>query len=383
MELESPTKTITEQEATEFQKVKKQKRKNIDRSPQNIEVESKKYRKIFPKLCMTFKEKTLLNEIETSLSEIHKDLYSLCSQKDEKTIILQPTTERELNICIQDFTDKIENLNKKFLLTNENKVFKKYAMNKIQIDISIEEINKVLKHNNIIASNIKRETNYWGTVTTLITFDSINSIENTKIEIYSETKIIRKFTPKSLQRCTRCQKLGHNYKNCKNKASCVRCSQSNCGKECNSTIRLCTNCKGNHSAAYLGCTYYKKMTEIYLAQEKEEVIKKELKLQEEKLKSQENKIKTFAECVKTINKTQKEQLENKEKINKLTAEVKFNPKDLLLILNKCFQIILALKENKHRPYLIFDCIRENFNKIFGEILTKDEMKKLINIKTTI
>ena len=64
------------------------------------------------------------------------------------------------------------------------------------------------------------------------------------------------------------------------------------------------------------------------------MIKKDLKIQEQKLYEQEQKIKTFADCVKTVNTTQKIQQENKENINKLKSEIIINPKDLLLILNK-------------------------------------------------
>ena len=378
---ESPTRIMSENETSDFQIVKNSKRKNNDRSPQNLEGNSKKSRKTFPKFALFFKEKTLIKEIKEKLISIHKDIIDICQQKDDKTIILIPTTERELNICLLDFSEKLTNLNKKSILTQENKMNNKYAINKIQIDISIQEIEKILKSKSIIAYNIKRETNFWGTVTTLVTFETACNLTNIKLDIYNETKTIRKFTPKQLQRCTRCQRLGHNFKKCKNEKACVRCARNDCGKECNFQTRLCTNCKGPHSAAYLGCPYQRQMREDFYAKEKEENIRKEIKNQQQKLEIQENKIKTFAECVKTINNNQKENLQNKEKINKIISEPKISPKDLLLILNKCFQYIMSLKNDKNRPYLIFDCVRENFNKIFGEVMTKEDMKKQINNKT--
>ena len=211
--IESPTKTINETETNEFQTIKKQKRKNIDRSPQNIEENSKKSRKSFPSFGLVFKQKTTLEDIENDLNKTHKELFNLCKQKNNNTFTMTPTSERELNICLLDFTPELKHFSKKFLITNENKFSNKYAINKIQIDISMEEVDKTLKYNNILAINLIRETNYFGTITTLITFESTDILKNTKFELYEETRTIRKFTPKALQRCSNCQRYGHSYKN--------------------------------------------------------------------------------------------------------------------------------------------------------------------------
>lgn len=58
-----------------------------------------------------------------------------------------------------------------------------------------------------------------------------------------------------VQRCYRCNKLGHIKKNCPaKKETCTTCASPNHkADKCDSPKRHCINCKGDHSAAYGGC----------------------------------------------------------------------------------------------------------------------------------
>ena len=63
---------------------------------------------------------------------------------------------------------------------------------------------------------------------------------------------------KLLYKCYTCNKIGHLTKNCKLKDKlCPKRNDTNFSGTCPKAIWSCTNCNGNHSAAYRGCTSIK------------------------------------------------------------------------------------------------------------------------------
>ena len=61
-----------------------------------------------------------------------------------------------------------------------------------------------------------------------------------------------------VRRCTRCQKLNHTAKFCKQSIQiCPRCGERGHGREGCSASPSCQNCSGPHNAAWLGCPEYR------------------------------------------------------------------------------------------------------------------------------
>ena len=59
---------------------------------------------------------------------------------------------------------------------------------------------------------------------------------------------------KLIYKCYTCNKIGHLAKNWKLKDKlCPKCNNTNCSSTCLKAIWKCTNCNGNHSAAYREC----------------------------------------------------------------------------------------------------------------------------------
>ena len=137
------------------------------------------------------------------------------------------------------------------------------CINKYSLEKEPSEVRKCLCENGIKYS-FRRKINTRGQPTTVICFKT--NKENTEIlkkegiVINNEVFTVRKYINKEniVTRCTKCQKFGHQYKNCNQKNyTCVRCGGNSCGQICEKDTRSCVNCKGNHSAAYKGCTVYK------------------------------------------------------------------------------------------------------------------------------
>ena len=65
--------------------------------------------------------------------------------------------------------------------------------------------------------------------------------------------------------CYNCQKFGHNARDCRSKVHCVVCSGSHAVKlspiKSKESVK-CTNCGGNHTASYGGCSYMKNDREV-------------------------------------------------------------------------------------------------------------------------
>ena len=72
---------------------------------------------------------------------------------------------------------------------------------------------------------------------------------------------VEPYSPRPV-RCFKCQRLGHGAKDCIAKQpSCSSCgTRGHTAATCQTTKRHCINCKGEHSAAYLGCPAIKSHT---------------------------------------------------------------------------------------------------------------------------
>ena len=97
---------------------------------------------------------------------------------------------------------------------------------------------------------------------TLVTFSVVNSSDKTELlksglVINNQKKAVRDYINRDIQMIYKfftCNKIGRLTKNCKPKAKpCPKCNNSNCSVNCPKLIWKCTNCGGNHSAAYNGC----------------------------------------------------------------------------------------------------------------------------------
>ena len=71
--------------------------------------------------------------------------------------------------------------------------------------------------------------------------------------------------------CYNCQNFGHNASQCKYKSRCVVCGGSHSLNNCqsrssdnvgDSSLVVCANCKGNHTANYGGCIYVKRAQQV-------------------------------------------------------------------------------------------------------------------------
>lgn len=60
-------------------------------------------------------------------------------------------------------------------------------------------------------------------------------------------------------RCYNCQIFGHLAHNCKRKPVCAKCSGGHKTSDCTDTKRKCSNCLGDHSAAYKNCPKYQQV----------------------------------------------------------------------------------------------------------------------------
>lgn len=72
----------------------------------------------------------------------------------------------------------------------------------------------------------------------------------------------------TVAQCHRCQRFGHTKNYCQHPFACVKCAGKHPSTTCtvSKTSLKCANCKGKHTANYLGCPAYKIATKLVQAQ---------------------------------------------------------------------------------------------------------------------
>ena len=135
------------------------------------------------------------------------------------------------------------------------------CINKVNTAITFEDIEEAFICRDIPIKNLKRCTRADGRAMTLIMFELVNFEDRSKllkngISIDNQNKIVRDYINRErlIYKSYTCNKIGHLTKNCKLKDKlCPKCNSANCSGNCPKAIWKCTNCNGNHSAAYKGC----------------------------------------------------------------------------------------------------------------------------------
>ena len=206
-------------------------------------------------------------------------------------------------------------------------------------------------HIDTIGENIKIEglhRKYTQLPTSLILFKTTDKIAqdkllNTKIKINNEIHQIRLYIEKTQNQCTKCRKIGHLKKECKNKFVCPRCASQYCAPmNCQNNFKKCANCNGAHSATYKNCPILKQSTNN--------------KFKEKISKTQNEQIR---EENRNILQTQMEQKQTiKTESNKMTQEINALRE---IVKNQETIINQTLKEIDIRDQKIQELI-ENFNK---------------------
>jgi len=74
---------------------------------------------------------------------------------------------------------------------------------------------------------------------------------------------VKPYIPQPI-RCMKCQGFGHIAAHCKRQVRCVRCGKGHSVEECpvkdDLAQAVCVNCKGQHSAAFKGCSKYQEVS---------------------------------------------------------------------------------------------------------------------------
>ena len=102
----------------------------------------------------------------------------------------------------------------------------------------------------------------------ILTFNSCNLPEH--VNLGWTRCSVRLYIPRP-RRCFKCQRFGHGTNTCRQQTGLC----SNCGEEahempCN-RVAHCANCRGNHPASSINCTYYRTEQEILATQAKENI----------------------------------------------------------------------------------------------------------------
>ena len=134
-------------------------------------------------------------------------------------------------------------------------------INKVNTSTTLKGIEEAFIYKDIPIKNLKRYTRADGTAMTLVMFDLL-SLEDKSVFLKNgilfnnQVKAVRDYInrEKLIYKCFTYNKIGYLTKNCELKDKlCPKCNSKNCSDNCPKAIWKCTNCNGNHSAAYRGC----------------------------------------------------------------------------------------------------------------------------------
>ena len=190
------------------------------------------------------------------VKEIHDLVGKIKGMVKEKNMLtVRCENERQVLKLLQ--ITELAGINVKATQYSGSQVTTKGVIHKIDTQISNEEIEEVLKEQNVV--NAKRflkkiRGEIVATPSVLITFKGKNLPETLNF-LYEVRQVDNYFPP--VPRCYKCQLFGHIKANCKGKLRCVRCGGEHEFEECASKDNpKCLRCGENHSAAFQGCKHY-------------------------------------------------------------------------------------------------------------------------------
>ena len=332
------------------------------------------------------------NNIEIIANEIKRckpnlEILEIKKLKKGGIRVTVPDTHN-LNIAVQEWP--IDSLGGNSFTTLINDMRDTICINKYSVEKEANEVRKYLSENDIKYDSFRRKVNTRGQPTTLICFktnkENTEKLKKEGMLINNEVFTVRSYINKEniVSRCTKCQKFGHHYKNCNQKNyTCVRCGGNSCGKICEKDTRSCANCKGNHSAAYKGCTVYKahqkkaeqdqllkistknlKNTETDLKNSYADIVKKTevgMKIEKEKMENLYKKLQKaeqfMCECQDITEKLEEEEKNKNIKIMEMEKKIDILEKkiishiDIAVILTDCIARCFGGKEDKNTEIL--------------------------------
>ena len=197
--------------------------------------------------------------------------------------------------------------------------------------------------------------------------------------------------------CYRCQGFGHNAAHCRYKPRCLVCAGPHSLRDCTKKMAesrienvKCSNCKGDHTANYGGCPFYKDAKEVEKLRVSNKVSYRDaVKLQKDgkakKIQSSQRQIGAPAERISNsensqsshsqIQATQSQKLSTKKSIATQTDSTA-NSVDRIEIIKGLAIIISNLFENKvpHNP-ITKDNVIQIFNKTFMTNIVKSDLNQ--------
>ena len=233
-------------------------------------------------------------------------------------VLIFPESSVDYNKCLKDWPEDSFDSNISVHVPASQDMRPTLCLIKFDLDLDIKIIKEKLEEKSINCEELKRLINHKGRETTLIIFKVENEqsqyhLEKNGLQIEGVSYTVRKYIKKNIQvqRCIKCQRLGHNNKNCKFNRRCVRCSGTSCGQECTKEILKCSNCGEQHSSAYKGCRVYHQAL---------------------KENEQKHQIKTYAEIAKSTDQTIEKELSDIK--TKIKSQYIITPTDLIIVITE-------------------------------------------------
>ena len=181
--------------------------------------------------------------------------------KERNMLIVRCESENQIPKLLE--LTQLAGINVKVTRYDGSQSTTKGVIHKIDPQISNEEIEEVLKEQNVV--NAKRfmkkiKGEMVATPSVLLTFKGKNLPES--IHFLYEVKQVDDYIP-PVPRCHKCQLFGHIRQTCKGNIRCVRCGGEHEFEDCpNKENPKCLRCGENHSAAYQGCKFYAEAKQI-------------------------------------------------------------------------------------------------------------------------
>lgn len=151
----------------------------------------------------------------------------------------------------------------KSIILEDRKEIHEIVIKGIKYKVAANYIEEIKKQGIIGISEFnKRKEDYNMIKAVCIDANTVNRLLNTGIKIeycnYKAEKYIKQIRP---VQCYKCQKFGHISNKClETESTCVRCGDKHKLSECKAEANLqkCSNCHGNHTSSFAGCSVYQK-----------------------------------------------------------------------------------------------------------------------------